>query len=102
MVKRLSDLPLATDPRTEWRYSVGLDVLGLVIARVSGKPLDRFAADRIFAPLTAPSGLHVEQLPDRGERGAARASGRPRHFSALRDPVRRRGVQQRGGPDARA
>lgn len=51
MVTRLSELPLAAEPGTEWRYSVGLDVLGLVIERVSGKRLDRFVEDRIFTPL---------------------------------------------------
>ena len=51
MVARLSELPLAAEPGTEWRYSVGLDVMGLVIERASGKSLDRFAADRIFTPL---------------------------------------------------
>lgn len=62
MVERLAELPLAAEPGTEWRYSVGLDVLGLVIARVSGKPLDRFAADRIFAPLDmASTGFVVPQ-----------------------------------------
>jgi CubicO group peptidase (beta-lactamase class C family) len=51
MVKRLAELPLAAEPGTEWRYSVGLDVMGLVIQRVSGKALDVFARERLFDPL---------------------------------------------------
>ncbi|HEU4891085.1 MAG TPA: serine hydrolase domain-containing protein [Vicinamibacterales bacterium] len=39
MVKRLAEVPLAAEPGTVWRYSVGLDVMGLVIQRVTGKPL---------------------------------------------------------------
>lgn len=55
MVKRLAELPLAAEPGTVWRYSVGLDVMGLVIQRVSGKPLDVFARERLFEPLNMTS-----------------------------------------------
>jgi CubicO group peptidase (beta-lactamase class C family) len=55
MVKRLSEVPLAAEPGTMWRYSVALDVMGLIIQRVSGKPLDVFARERLFEPLTMPS-----------------------------------------------
>lgn len=51
MIKRLAELPLAAEPGTVWRYSVGLDVMGLIVERVSGKPLDEFCRARIFEPL---------------------------------------------------
>lgn len=51
MVQRLAELPLAAEPGATWRYSVGLDVMALVIQRVSGVPLDMFARERLFAPL---------------------------------------------------
>lgn len=60
MVKRLAEVPLAAEPGTVWRYSVGLDVMGLVIQRVSGKPLDVFARERLFEPLKmASTGFQV-------------------------------------------
>jgi CubicO group peptidase (beta-lactamase class C family) len=60
MVKRLAELPLAAEPGTIWRYSVGLDVMGLVIQRVSGKPLDVFLRERLFEPLAmASTGFQV-------------------------------------------
>ena len=60
MVKRLADVPLAAEPGTVWRYSVGLDVMGLVIQRVTGKPLDAFTRERLFEPLMmASTGFQV-------------------------------------------
>jgi CubicO group peptidase (beta-lactamase class C family) len=51
MVQRIATLPLAFEPGTAWLYSIGLDVMGLVIERVSGKGLDVFFRERIFDPL---------------------------------------------------
>ena len=50
-VGALGRLPVEFDPGTQWNYSVATDVLGAVVQRVSGQPLDRFLHDRIFAPL---------------------------------------------------
>jgi len=46
--------PLLFDPGTEWNYSVATDVLGRVVEVASGLPLDRYFAQRIFAPLEMP------------------------------------------------
>jgi CubicO group peptidase (beta-lactamase class C family) len=51
MAKRLSAMALAFDPGKDWVYSLSIDVLGLVIERVSGMKLDRFLEERIFRPL---------------------------------------------------
>lgn len=50
-VAKLATLPLEFSPGEAWNYSVSTDVLGAVIQRVSGQRLDRFLAERIFAPL---------------------------------------------------
>lgn len=50
-VAALGKIPLEFAPGTSWNYSVSTDVLGAVVQRVSGLPLDRFFAERIFAPL---------------------------------------------------
>jgi CubicO group peptidase (beta-lactamase class C family) len=50
-VAALADIPLEFSPGTAWNYSVSTDVLGLVVQRVSGLPLDRFLNERIFGPL---------------------------------------------------
>ena len=51
MVKRIAELPLDWEPGTRWHYSVASDVVGRVVEVVSGKPLDRFLAERILGPL---------------------------------------------------
>ena len=47
----LGTLPLEFSPGDSWNYSVSTDVLGAVVARVSGQTLDAFFRDHIFAPL---------------------------------------------------
>lgn len=51
MAKRLAGIPLSFEPGKDWVYSLSIDVLGLVIERVSGTKLDRFLEERIFKPL---------------------------------------------------
>ncbi|HEY2159130.1 MAG TPA: serine hydrolase domain-containing protein, partial [Isosphaeraceae bacterium] len=47
----LAAQPLAFEPGTSWQYSLATDVLGRVVEVASGKPLDEFFRERIFAPL---------------------------------------------------
>ena len=51
MVEKLGKLPLFAHPGENWQYGVSTDVLGELVTRVSGKPLDEFFAERIFKPL---------------------------------------------------
>ncbi|MFC3574089.1 serine hydrolase domain-containing protein [Streptomyces yaanensis] len=44
-------LPLQFEPGTQWNYSVATNVLGRLVEVVSGRDLDDFLAERIFAPL---------------------------------------------------
>jgi CubicO group peptidase (beta-lactamase class C family) len=60
MISRVAELPLAAEPGTACQYSIGLDVMGLVIERVSGKSLDAYFRERIFDPLQmASTGFQV-------------------------------------------
>jgi CubicO group peptidase (beta-lactamase class C family) len=47
----LATLPLLNQPGAVWDYGFGLDVLGLVIEQVTGRPLGQYFAENIFAPL---------------------------------------------------
>ena len=53
-VAALAGIPLEFSPGTAWNYSVSTDVLGAVVQRVSGTPLDDFFRTRIFEPLKMP------------------------------------------------
>ncbi len=50
-IRRLGSLPLMYQPGERWMYNTGADVLSVLIARASGKPLDVFLRERLFAPL---------------------------------------------------
>lgn len=50
-IRRFATLPLMHQPGEQWMYSTGSHVLGVLIARASGQPLDRFMRERILEPL---------------------------------------------------
>jgi CubicO group peptidase (beta-lactamase class C family) len=50
-IDALAKLPLLYQPGTTWEYGASVDVLGIIVERVSGMPLDRFIAERITEPL---------------------------------------------------
>ena len=53
-------LPLVYQPGERWLYHTGSDVLGVLIARASGQPLQAFLQERLFAPLgMRDTGFHV-------------------------------------------
>ncbi|WP_353229830.1 serine hydrolase domain-containing protein [Novosphingobium sp.] len=47
----LAALPLEFNPGEAWQYSVSVDVLGVIVARISGQSLGTFLQERIFGPL---------------------------------------------------
>jgi CubicO group peptidase (beta-lactamase class C family) len=51
MVGRLADLPLEFSPGTAWNYSVSTDVLGHLVAEISGEPFDEYLRRHVFLPL---------------------------------------------------
>lgn len=51
MLKRLAAIPLAHQPGTTFEYGVSVDVLGLLLERVTGKPLDKLVEEMVLTPL---------------------------------------------------
>ena len=50
-VKRMAALPMEAQPGERYVYGYSTDILGVVIERASGMPLDQFLTKRIFEPL---------------------------------------------------
>jgi CubicO group peptidase (beta-lactamase class C family) len=50
-LRRLAELPLAFQPGEGWRYHHSFGVLGILIARVTGRPLGEHLAEDVFWPL---------------------------------------------------
>lgn len=50
-MERLASLPFVAQPGEAWVYGYNTDILGCVVERASGVPLDAFLQSRIFDPL---------------------------------------------------
>jgi CubicO group peptidase (beta-lactamase class C family) len=71
-VERVTSLPLAFPPGTGWMYETGIDLLGILIMRATGRSLAQLFAERITGPLGmastgfvgAPDRLATAYIPD--------------------------------------
>ena len=50
-MRRFATLPLMCQPGERWLYHTGADILGVLIARASGRPFEVFLREQIFEPL---------------------------------------------------
>ena len=50
-LSRLAELPLAFQPGEGWRYHHSFSVLGILLARLTDRPLDEHLADDVLGPL---------------------------------------------------
>lgn len=50
-MERLGTLPFVAQPGEAWVYGYNTDVLGCIVEKVSGQPLDAYIRDHITAPL---------------------------------------------------
>jgi len=51
MVEAAASLPLLAQPGAEWNYSIATDVLGHLVAGISGRPFEQFLRERVIEPL---------------------------------------------------
>ena len=59
---RLAELPLMFHPGEGWRYHHSFGLLGILLARLTGRPLDEHLAEDLFTPLgMSDSGLSVPE-----------------------------------------
>jgi CubicO group peptidase (beta-lactamase class C family) len=60
VVEKAAALPLLAQPGTAWNYSIATDVLGHLVAVISGRPFDEFLHERVLRPLgMTDTGFHV-------------------------------------------
>jgi CubicO group peptidase (beta-lactamase class C family) len=50
-MRRLGTLPLMFQPGERWQYQISSDLLGVLVARVSGQSFADFLRERVFEPL---------------------------------------------------
>jgi CubicO group peptidase (beta-lactamase class C family) len=50
-MRRLGTLPLMYQPGERWQYQISSDLVGVLVARVTGQSYDDFLRERIFEPL---------------------------------------------------
>ncbi|GIF67689.1 serine hydrolase [Asanoa ishikariensis] len=61
-MRRLGTLPLMYQPGERWQYHISNDVLGVLVARVTGQSFESFLRERIFEPLgMKDTGFHVPE-----------------------------------------
>jgi len=78
-LRRLGTLPLLHQPGERWLYDTGGDVLGVLISRAAGQPLDVVLRERLFEPLgMADTGFAARDLRRLGATYALdQATGEP-------------------------
>jgi CubicO group peptidase (beta-lactamase class C family) len=50
-MRRLAELPLMYQPGERWQYHISNDLLGVLVARVTGQSFETFLRERVFEPL---------------------------------------------------
>ena len=51
IVAKAASMPLLAQPGAAWNYSIATDVIGHLVAEISGMPFGQFLHDRVIAPL---------------------------------------------------
>jgi len=85
-MQRLATVPLRYEPGTRWHYSIGLDVAGALLERMTGKTLDVIFAGQLFGPLGMnDTGFWVP--PAKRARLSANYSWRNEKWQPLKTPL---------------
>jgi CubicO group peptidase (beta-lactamase class C family) len=88
-MERLAALPFVAHPGESYVYGYNTDILGCVVERASGMPLDRFIAERITTPLRMKDTRFFLPPGERDRLAAVYASGPDR--TIVRAPEGARG-----------
>ncbi|HEY8381782.1 MAG TPA: serine hydrolase domain-containing protein [Microvirga sp.] len=90
VVEHAASLPLLAQPGKAWNYSIATDVLGHLVAVVSGQPYDVFLRERVIRPLGMVDTDFVVP-PEKAARFAANyARGQDGRLTLIDDPAESR------------
>jgi len=78
-METLASLPAVRQPGAEWVYGYNIDILGCVVERASGMPLDEFIRTRITRPLGMVDTYFFVPMTDRQRVVAVYASDSTNH-----------------------
>ena len=73
-MERLGTLPFVAQPGEKWVYGYNTDILGCIVEKVSGMPLDEYLRTRIIAPLGMTDTQFFLPAADRARLAAVYAS----------------------------
>ncbi len=76
MVEAVRAVPLVAQPGEKWSYSIGIDLQGAIIERISGQSLGEYFEESIFAPLGMTDTMFFVDQTD-ADRLAATYQGNP-------------------------
>jgi CubicO group peptidase (beta-lactamase class C family) len=87
-VDALGKLPLLYQPGTTWDYSLSIDVLGLVIEKITGKRLDSALQERVWSKVGMPDTTFTVPAEKRSRMARALpndpVTGKPQDIALLR------------------
>jgi len=78
---RLASVPLYYEPGTSWRYSLAIDVLGVVVSRAGGDTLPAVVKKFVTGPLDMTGTGFVADRPDLLAAAYVWAHGKPRRMA---------------------
>ena len=90
-METLASLPAVRQPGVEWVYGYNTDILGCVVERASGMPLDQFIRTRITAPLGMRDTYFYVPTSDRQRVVAVYASDSTNHAGRAPEGARGQG-----------
>ena len=90
-MERLASLPFVAQPGESWVYGYNTDILGCVVERASGTPLDEFIRTRITGPLGMKDTMFFLPTATRDRLAAVYASGTDGTYVRAPDGARGQG-----------
>ena len=90
-MERLGELPFVAQPGERWVYGYNTDILGCIVEKVSGMPLDEYVRTKITTPLGMKDTKFFLSTADRARLTTVYASGEGGMFVKAPDGARGQG-----------